>query len=157
MSQKPQTTKPAPPGWPRISSALFYDDANAAIDWLCAAFGFEIVLKVAGEDGKVEHSELRFGEGLVMVADTGRQGHDGRLRGRSPRAIDGGNTQSLAIYVDDVDAHCEAARAGGATILQEPQTTDYGAEYWSDRSYLCADPEGHLWWFMQRMRTGTPA
>ena len=27
-------TKAAPPGWPRISSALYYDDAETAIDWL---------------------------------------------------------------------------------------------------------------------------
>lgn len=26
--------KPPPAGWPRISSALFYDDAGAAIAWL---------------------------------------------------------------------------------------------------------------------------
>jgi len=31
--------KPTPPGWPRISAALFYDDPRAAIDWLCEAFG----------------------------------------------------------------------------------------------------------------------
>ena len=34
-------TKATPAGWPRISSALFYDDAGAAIDWLCKAFGFD--------------------------------------------------------------------------------------------------------------------
>jgi uncharacterized glyoxalase superfamily protein PhnB len=35
----------------------------------------------------------------------------------------------------------------------EPTTTDHGAEYWTDRSYLAVDPEGHRWWFMQRLRT----
>ena len=38
--------KPTPPGWPRISTALYYDDAAEAIDWLCKAFGFELRLKV---------------------------------------------------------------------------------------------------------------
>ena len=33
--------KNTPAGWPRISVSLFYDDALAAIDWLCRAFGFE--------------------------------------------------------------------------------------------------------------------
>lgn len=38
--------------------------------------------------------------------------------------------------------------------IQEPATHDYGAEYWTDRSYGALDPEGHLWWVTQRLRTG---
>jgi len=38
--------KKTPLGWPRISVAVFYDDALAAIDWLCRAFEFEVRLKV---------------------------------------------------------------------------------------------------------------
>jgi uncharacterized glyoxalase superfamily protein PhnB len=56
------------------------------------------------------------------------------------------------VCVDDVDAHCEQARAAGAKIIDEPTTTDYGEEYWSDRTYRVEDPEGHHWFFMQRMR-----
>jgi uncharacterized glyoxalase superfamily protein PhnB len=139
--------KPAPKGWPRISSALFYDDARQAIDWLGRAFGFELKLLVEGDGGRVEHSELTFGEGLIMVGAT--QKADYR---RSPKAIGSANTQCLMIYVDDVEAHCARARAAGATILREPETHDYGSDYWSDRGYECADPEGHRFWFMQRLR-----
>jgi len=58
--------KKPPPGWPRITSSVFYDDAAKAIDWLCSTFGFEIRLKVEGEGGRIEHSELTFGDdGLV--------------------------------------------------------------------------------------------
>ena len=32
-------------------------------------------------------------------------------------------------------------------------TTDYGENYWTDRSYGARDPEGHMWWFMQRLKT----
>jgi uncharacterized glyoxalase superfamily protein PhnB len=39
-----------------------------------------------------------------------------------------------------------------ARIEREPKTTDYGDDYWIDRSYGALDPEGHLWWFMQRLR-----
>ncbi len=59
--------KPPPEGWPRISSAVFYNDASKAIDWLCEVFGFDVRLKVEGEGGRIEHSELVFGEGLIMV------------------------------------------------------------------------------------------
>src|SRR3712207_1041133 len=119
--------KTPPAGWPRISSALFYDDASKAIDWLCQAFGFEVRLKVEGEGGRIEHSELEFGEGLIMVGSAGgRSDRPGLLPCKSPRALGGANTQSLCVCVDDVDAHCARARAAGAQILDEPADQDYG-------------------------------
>ena len=60
--------KNTPKGWPRISPAIIYDDAAGAIDWLCRAFGFEIRIKVEGDKGRIEHSELVLGDGVVMVA-----------------------------------------------------------------------------------------
>jgi uncharacterized glyoxalase superfamily protein PhnB len=141
---------PAPADWPRISASLFYDDAAAAIDWLCRAFGFEVRLKVEGEGGRIEHSELVFGEGLIMVGSSGHKPGHGQMV--SPRVIGGKNTQSLCVYVDDVDAHYSRARAAGAQIFREPATSDYGEEYNSDRSYGALDPEGHQWFFMRRVR-----
>jgi uncharacterized glyoxalase superfamily protein PhnB len=149
--------KKPPEGWPRISSSVYYDDASAAIDWLCRTFGFEVRLKVEGEGGRIEHSELEFGEGLVMVGSTG--GKSTRpipLPAKSPRAVGGANTQMLCIVVDDADAHFKHSKAAGAKILDEPTTTDYGEEYWADRSYRVEDPEGHNWWFMQRVRDQKP-
>jgi uncharacterized glyoxalase superfamily protein PhnB len=144
--------KNPPAGWPRISSALFYDDAAKAIDWICHAFGFEVRLKVEGQGGRIEHSELVFGEGLIMVGSTERTDKPDRDFCASPHSVGGKNTQALCICVDDVDAHCERARAAGAKIVSEPETHDYGEEYWSDRSYQAEDLEGHRWWFMQRVR-----
>lgn len=148
--------KPTPVGWPRISSGLYYRDPAAAIEWLCRAFGFELRVKVEGEGGRVEHSQLAFGEGLVMV------GHERAGAGQrfgtellSPLSA-GGNTQGLLLYVDAVDAHCARARAAGARIVAEPALHDYGPDYWADRSYGAADPEGHLWWFSQRVRDAQP-
>jgi uncharacterized glyoxalase superfamily protein PhnB len=152
--------KPTPTGWPRITPALFYQDARKAIDWLCAAFGFEVRLLVEGQDGRVEHSELELGDGLIMVgqadapSDAKQAAQPWRALIRSPRMIGGQMTMNLAVHVDDADAHCARARAAGAEICHEPETTDYGADYWSDRNYAAFDCEGHLWWFMQRMQTG---
>lgn len=147
--------KKPPDGWPRISSALFYEDAGAAIDWLCRAFGFTVRLKVEGEGGRIEHSELDFGDdGLVMVSSSGgtREGRPERAMFVSPRAVGGHNTQALCIHVEDADAHCQRARAAGARIVHEPATHDYGDDYWADRGYEAQDPEGHYWWFLQRVR-----
>jgi uncharacterized glyoxalase superfamily protein PhnB len=145
--------KASPPGWPRISSSLFYDDASTAIDWLCRAFGFEVRLKIEGEGGRIEHSELTFGDGLICVGTTGgKSTRPVPLPAKSPRSLGGVVTQALCVYVDDVEAHCERAKAAGAKVLEPPTTSDYGEEYWSDRSYRAVDLEGHQWWFMQRMR-----
>jgi uncharacterized glyoxalase superfamily protein PhnB len=155
MSNQLQTTKPSPPGWPRVSSALFYEDAAAAIDWLCRAFGFEVRLRVEGDAGQIVHSELTLGDGLVMVSSVGaRPDREQPLPAQSPRALGGANTQALCVYIDDVEAHCRDAAAAGATIVTPPATSDYGDDYWSDRAYRAADLEGHQWWFVQRLRTG---
>jgi uncharacterized glyoxalase superfamily protein PhnB len=143
---------PTPPGWPRLSSGLFYRDPATMIDWLCDAFGFEVRLIVTGDNGRIEHSELTFGDSLIMVSHevdgTGKFG----VPYRSPLSAGGANTQHLMLFVDDVDAHCAHATARGATIADPPKLHDYGADYWADRSYGAVDPEGHLWWFTQRIR-----
>ena len=140
--------RPTPPGWPRISTALYYDEPAKAIDWLCRAFGFEVRIKIEGPDGSIEHSELVFGEGLVMVGGA-RAKFPYR---RSPRSVGGANTQNMMLYVDDVEAHCARARSAGAKVVSEPTTVDYGEEYWEDRGYEAEDLEGHHWWFTQRLR-----
>jgi uncharacterized glyoxalase superfamily protein PhnB len=56
------------------------------------------------------------------------------------------------LFVDNVDEHCARARAAGATVIEEPVVHDYGADHGVDRSYGALDPEGHLWWFTERVR-----
>ncbi len=139
--------KPTPAGWPRISSAVAYDDANAAIEFLVRAFGFTVRIKVDGDDGSVKHSELEWGDdGLIMVSSPSRAWM------KSPRALDGVNTQTLMIYVDDVDAFVENATKHGAKVHQAPRDVDYGEGYWADRGAELEDPEGHRWWITQRLR-----
>lgn len=142
--------KPTPPGWPRISTGIWYDDPVAAIDWLCRAFGFEVQLRVEGEDGRIVHSELVYGGGLIMVG--------GEKPGKFPHAkppskAGGANTQNMMVFVDDLEAHYARAKAAGAVITSEPETSDHGDDYWVDRSYECRDIGGHHWWFTQRLRT----
>lgn len=144
--------KPCPKDWPRISSSLYYRDAGAMIDWLCDAFGFGVRLRIEGDNGRIEHSELTFGEGLIMVGSE-RRGEVPKFGTQmiSPMTAVG-NTQSMMVFVDDVDVHCAHARSKGARIVDEPTVHDYGEDYWTDRSYGALDPEGHLWWFTQRLR-----
>ena len=152
--------RPTPAGWPRLSSCLYYEDAAKAIDWLCNAFGFEVRLRVEDDMGRIVHSELTYGEGVIMVSqqqDDPAAMPEWKRSMRSPRALGGANTQMLMLYVDDVEAHCAHARAHGATIHEEPATHDYGDDYWTDRSYGAIDLGGHQWWITQRMRSGAKA
>lgn len=146
--------KPTPAGWPRLSTSIFYADPRAAITWLCDAFGFEVRLLVEGEGGAIVHSELGFGEALVMVSSAGGD-EPWQKSYRSPQAIGGAITQAAALFVDDVDLHHAHAVKAGARVVRALSTSDYGDDYWSDRSYGALDLEGHLWWFMQRLRTGS--
>lgn len=143
--------KAPPAGWPRMTASVFYDNPLAAIDWLVKAFGFELRLKVE-HDGALQYSELCYGEALLSCSNaTGQEPWQSMYR--SPQA-NGGITQALGFHVDDVDAHHARALAAGARIVRDLRTTDYGDDYWVDRTYGALDLEGHLWWFMQRIRTG---
>ena len=88
--------------------------------------------------------------------DREEQGGDRDARfgapGRAPVAAQGVNTQSLFVYVDEVEAHHDRALAAGARITVPLADHDYGPEHWRDRGYACVDPDGHLWWFVERVR-----
>jgi len=115
---------------------LHYRDPRAALTWLAAAFGFEEVIVVDGDDGAIVHAELRFGDGFVFVGDD-----RGGLGMRSPRDL-GGTSVDLCLYVREVDAHYARAVAAGAEVVHAIADTSYGS-----RGYTVRDPEGHLWTF----------
>jgi len=119
-----------------IYPSITYNDAAAAIDWLCAAFGFTRRFVVPGAGGRIEHSELSIGTGVVMVGSP--KPELGRL---SPVGM-AGVCQALNVYVDDPDAHHQRAVAAGARVIRELRTEDYGA-----RGYEVLDPENHVWYF----------
>jgi uncharacterized glyoxalase superfamily protein PhnB len=143
-------------GAPAIVPMLSYEDVAAAADWLTRVFGFRETLRFTEDDGTPSHVELRHGEGMVML---GRPGPDyqspRRHRERCettrkmyevPYVIDG-----VWVSVDDVDAHFERAKAGGATILSEPEELPFG-----ERHYRVEDAEGHRWMFSQHVRDVSP-
>lgn len=122
-----------------IIPALRYVDAAAAVEWLCAAFGFERHLVVPGEDGAIAHAQLTFQNSMIMLGSV-RKGEYDDLLIQPTNA--GAVTQAPYVIVDDVDAHCARARAAGAEIVMEPADQDYGG-----RLYICRDIESHLWNF----------
>jgi len=127
---------------------LAYEDGPAALDWLARAFGFVERARML-DGGRLSHGEMDTGGGLIMVA-TPSPHYQGPRRHREsceaarrwsevPWVVDG-----VLVYVDDVDAHFQRARAAGATILSEPEGDPPG------KRYRAEDLEGHRWMFMER-------
>lgn len=119
-----------------IFPILRYNDARAAIRWLCQAFGFMEVFCIPEDGPFVRHARLMLGENIIMVGSV--RPDDGIA---SPQVL-GAATQMLAVYIEDPDAHFERARIAGARILYPPKDTDFGS-----REYHVADLEGHPWTF----------
>jgi uncharacterized glyoxalase superfamily protein PhnB len=120
-----------------VYPSLSYDDAPAAVEWLCRAFGFTKRLVVPGPNGSVRHSELSLGPGVVVMVSSARP-DEARV---SPRSLPGLH-QVLSVRVEDPDAHLARARAAGAVVVRDLQDEDYGS-----RGYMAKDLEGHLWYF----------
>jgi uncharacterized glyoxalase superfamily protein PhnB len=117
---------------------IAYEDAPAAIDWLCRAFGFERLQVVPGEGGEILHAELQLGPGVVMISSATPSAEE-RLRMKSTRAL-GATSQGVALFVEDVDARWQRALAAGAEVVLPIYDTHYGA-----RTFTVRDLEGNLW------------
>lgn len=124
-----------------VIPTMRYEDAPAAIEWLCRAFGFRKHLVVPGERGQILHAQLAFGNGMIMLGSASNEGEFGKYV-RTPRHTGGIGTQSAYVVVQDADAHYARAVAAGARIVIDVKDEDYGG-----RGYSCRDPEGHLWNF----------
>lgn len=122
-----------------IIPAMRYRDANRALDFLTTVFGFVAGQVFRDDQGKVQHAELSFGNGMIMIgpdADT----PFGKFM-RMP-ADAGGVTTSLYAIVADPDAHHARVTAAGFEIVMPLRDEAYGG-----REYSVRDPEGHVWTF----------
>jgi uncharacterized glyoxalase superfamily protein PhnB len=101
-----------------------FADADAALEWLSRAFGFEEHVVYRNDEGVIGHAEMSLGPGIVMFGP--------------------GDPASQGVYVavEDADAHYERAKAAGAEIVREIEDTDYGS-----REYTARDLGGHVWSF----------
>ncbi|MGA7522124.1 MAG: VOC family protein [Acidobacteriaceae bacterium] len=119
---------------------IAYRDLATAIAWLERAFGFtELYRYGGGPDG----GQMQAGRAVIQV----RQAQGGQ---KVPAEL-GFGTQSLTLFVDDVDGHYVRAKAAGAMILEPPHETAYG-EY----QYAAQDLDGHHWLFSRHARDVSP-
>jgi PhnB protein len=112
---------------------IFYRDVPAALDWLARAFGFTEEMRHATPNGM--HAQMRLDDHRIMM---GQGGTDWRMQSPSEAKL---ATMGVFIYLADVDAHYQRARAAGAEIVQTPYEESYG------RTYTARDLDGHPWFF----------
>jgi MerR family transcriptional regulator, thiopeptide resistance regulator len=122
----------------RRISILVYADLEAAFDYLVRVFGLGPGELTRDDAGRVVHGELQAGDGVVWLHPEAPA-----FGLSSPRSL-GATTASMAVMVDDVDAHFRHASEQGAPIEYEPVDQPYGY-----REYSARDSEGGLWSFMR--------
>ncbi|MDE3166186.1 MAG: VOC family protein [Acidobacteriota bacterium] len=122
---------------PTVIPVLSYPDVNRAAEWLCAAFGFRVRVRIGNH-----RVQMHAGDAAVIL---------GELRPEEEGAPLGLGS-SVMVRVEDADAHCRRAREHGARITKEPETHPYG-----ERQYNAVDFAGHRWTFSQSVADAHPS
>lgn len=112
---------------PSVIPCLSYADAPQAIDWLCAAFGFEKHLVVPDEAGGIAHSQLTVPGGVIMVSST-----------KPDQTWTNG---TLYVVVKDPAALRARAEAAGAKVGELVE------HHYGGCGFPVSDLEGTPWYF----------
>lgn len=121
---------------------LGYPDVAQAVDWLCAAFGFDLRWQI--DDHR---AQLAAGSGAIAVHKVASA-----LRQTTQNERDASPNDYVMVRVADADSHCERARAHGAQIVDEPSDHQYG-----ERQYSALDFAGRRWVFSESIADVAPA
>jgi uncharacterized glyoxalase superfamily protein PhnB len=122
---------------------VYYENVADAFNWLIEVFGFVEHYRLELPDGQLHGVMMHHGDAWIMLKNSGRTL-------TSPAKL-GVATQSLMVFVEDVDEHYRRAKSSGARIVEELFDTEYG-----ERQYSAQDLEGHLWEFSKHIRDVSP-
>ena len=112
---------------------LFYDDAQAAMEWYARVFGFEEIGRWTDDAGRIQNAEMRVGNTELWLDGSGR------------RKDEDERPTWVGVWVDDVDAVYERVAAAGVQC-DPPVTREFGV-----RMLNVPDGMGHLWGFIRRV------
>jgi uncharacterized glyoxalase superfamily protein PhnB len=126
-----------------VLAHIVYENVADALAWLAATFGFTEHYRYGEPGGPVSGAQMHLGAACIMLK-TARPG------AATPLQL-GHWTQSLTVFVDDVDAHFERTKSAGAKIVEDLQETCYG-----ERQYGVEDLAGHHWLFSQHAHDVSP-
>jgi uncharacterized glyoxalase superfamily protein PhnB len=122
---------------------VYYKDVVVAMEWLGRTFGFVEHYRYGQPNGAVSGAMVHFGNAWIMLKAA-------KENALSPAQL-GYGTQSLTIFVDDVDAHYRKVKATGARIVEQLNQTVYG-----ELQYGVLDLDGHHWLFSQHAKDLSP-
>jgi PhnB protein len=119
---------------PHVIPHLSVRDGKRALEFYPKAFGAEVEGSSFTPDGKLTHARLRFGEGIVMLAD------EFGPPGNAPAGV------TVHLWSEDADALWKRAIAAGCT-----ETMPLADQFWGDRYGQLRDPFGHSWSISHRV------
>lgn len=117
-----------------------YQDLSEAIAWLSQVFGFTEHYRYGDP---LSGAQMYLGKAFIML----ERAREGRA---SPLQL-GSGTQSLTVFVEDIEAHFQRAKSADATIVEDHHETVYG-----ELQYAAHDLEGHHWLFSRHARDLSP-
>jgi len=120
---------------------LTYQDVGATVARLSRVFGFEEHYRYGGEPPN--GAQMRLGKAWITV--------NGPSERRSAPAQAGAWTQSLTVFVEDIEAHYARAQNSGAQVVEELHETEYG-----ELQYGVRDLEGHHRLFSRHAKDVAP-
>ena len=113
-----------PDDYPDVSPYLIVSDAQAVLDFAARVFGAEPLRVHRGEDGEIRHAEMRIGDSVIMLGQSG-----------------GGPGAHLHLYMAYPDDAFLRAVSAGAEPVEEISVREDG-----DRRGGFRDPGGTTWW-----------
>jgi uncharacterized glyoxalase superfamily protein PhnB len=119
---------------------IAYKDLPAAIDWLSRTFG---MIEHYRYGNPIAGAQVRIGGAWIMI-------HTPRGAYRSPAEL-GFGTQSLTIFIADIEEYYVRVQREGAKLFEELHETEYG-----ELQFGVEDLEGHRWLFSRHARDLDP-
>jgi PhnB protein len=128
------STKSVPEGMHTLTPHLVCANCADAIEFYKKAFGAEAGMRMDGENGKIMHASMKFGDSVLMLMDEFPE-----WGAKGPKLV-GGTSVTIHMIVDDVDAAFAQAIAAGAK-----EVMPVADQFWGDRYGVLEDPFGHSW------------
>jgi uncharacterized glyoxalase superfamily protein PhnB len=120
---------------------ITYADVDAAVAWLTRVFGFQEQYRYGGNP--TSGAQMRLGQAVIMVDRP-------KDRTSTPAHLHS-STQSLTVFVENLEAHFANAKSHGAQIVEELHETEYG-----EFQYAALDLDGHHWLFSRHAKNVPP-
>jgi PhnB protein len=128
--------------------ALTVTDMDRSVRFYEDALGFRRTFSIPGPDGRPVFTTLSHGDATLMLSVAQTESPDPPVAGSLGAGV---NLYLTVTQEEDIDALFERAWNNGARVVTEP--TD---QFWGDRDWTIADPDGYTLTVGKQTRVLTP-